>query len=80
MSRLLHDKECTILTLLMEAAPEIVSGDSMSYALWRDEPPESGALRTHIYNLRKSLGELGVPEILKTVRGKGYALQETKGI
>ena len=70
----LHDKECTILKLLIEAAPQIVTGESISYALWKDEPPESGVLRTHIYNLRKSLGELGFPTLLKTIRGKGYSL------
>jgi len=72
----LLDKECQILALLLEAAPDIVSSDSISYALWGDEPPESGALRTHVYNLRKSLGELGLADMLKTVRGKGYLLQE----
>lgn len=71
----LLDKECQILELLIEAAPETVSADSISYALWGDEPPESGALRTHIYNLRKSLNELGLAEALKTVRGKGYFLK-----
>jgi len=76
LSTQLLDKECRILALLLEAAPEIVSTDSISYALWGDEPPESGALRTHIYNLRKSLGELGLADMLKTVRGKGYVLQE----
>ncbi len=76
LSTQLLDKECRILALLLEAAPEIVSTDSISYALWGDEPPESGALRTHIYNLRKSLAELGLADMLKTVRGKGYLLQE----
>lgn len=70
----LHDKETRLLSVLIEAAPSIVSADRLRYALWGDEPPESGALRTHIYNLRKSLASLGVPDCLKTVRGKGYAL------
>lgn len=72
----LHEKETKILALLLEAAPEVVSTGDMSYALWGDEPPESGALRTHIYNLRKALTELGVPDVLQTVRGKGYALRD----
>ena len=76
LSTQLLDKECRILALLLEAAPEIVSTDNISYALWGDEPPESGALRTHIYNLRKSLGELGLADMLKTVRSKGYLLRE----
>lgn len=70
----LLEKESKILSLLLEAAPDIVSSESISYSLWGDEPPESGALRTHIYNLRRSLNELGHKDILKTVRGKGYSL------
>jgi len=73
----LHEKEASILALLLEAAPEVVTSATISYALWRDEPPESGALRTHIYNLRKALSALGAGDALKTRRGKGYAL-ETK--
>lgn len=74
-SATLHDKECKILALLIEDAPQIVPTDSLSYALWGDEPPDSGALRTHIYNLRQALSRLGLPTLLKTVRGRGYALR-----
>lgn len=72
----LHEKEARIFALLLEAAPEVVSTADISYALWGEEPPESGALRTHIYNLRKALSGLGVQDILHTVRGKGYALKD----
>lgn len=72
----LLEKETKILALLIADAPNIVSTDSISYALWRDEPPESGALRTHIYNLRKALSAIGASEFLTTQRGKGYALKE----
>ncbi|NVJ70965.1 MAG: response regulator transcription factor [Alphaproteobacteria bacterium] len=72
----LHEKEARIFALLLEAAPEVVSTADISYALWGEEPPESGALRTHIYNLRKALSGLGVQDILQTVRGKGYALKD----
>lgn len=72
----LLEKEAKILALLLESAPEIVAGADISYALWADEPPDSGALRTHIYNLRKALTALGAPKLLRTVRGKGYALGE----
>ena len=72
----LMEKEAKILALILDAAPDVVSGDGISYALWGDEPPESGALRTHIYNLRKSLASVGAEDALKTVRGRGYALKE----
>ncbi|MCK0068992.1 response regulator transcription factor [Kordiimonas laminariae] len=72
------EKERTIMKLLLNAAPEIVSTENISYALWKDEPPESGALRTHIYNLRRALNDIGKDGLLKTIRGKGYALQAEK--
>lgn len=75
-AKTLHEKEAKILGLLMEASPEVVRAADISYALWGDEPPESGALRTHVYNLRKALTDLGLPDMLRTVRGKGYALRE----
>lgn len=72
----IHAREATILAMLIEESPEIVSGDDISYKLWGDEPPESGALRTHIYNVRKLLTKLGVRDNLITVRGRGYKLKE----
>lgn len=76
LSTNLHEKEAKLLSLLIEAAPQVVSTADISYTLWGDEPPESGALRTHIYNLRRALSGLALPDMLKTVRGKGYALKE----
>lgn len=71
----LHEKEGRILGLLLSAAPQVVTSATISYALWGEEPPESGALRTHIYNLRKALATLGLEGMLQTRRGKGYALK-----
>ena len=73
---ILHEKEAKILALLLDVAPDIVTSASVNYALWGDEPPESGALRTHIYNLRKALVGIGLPHMLKTIRGHGYRLGE----
>lgn len=71
----IHAREATIFALLIEECPEIVTGEAISYKLWADEPPESGALRTHIYNLRKLLTKLGHKDKLTTVRGRGYKLE-----
>ena len=72
----IHEKEASLLALLIEEYPSVVSSDAMSYKLWGDEPPESGALRTHIYNLRKTLSECGEKDCLETVRSRGYRLAE----
>lgn len=70
----LHEKTARMLELLIENAPHPVSGDQITYALWKDDPPDSGALRTHVYHLRRSLDEIGLGHRIETVRGRGYAL------
>ena len=43
-----------LLTLLMRQATQVVTRQTMELELWGDEMPDSDALRSHIYNLRKS--------------------------
>ena len=63
-----------ILQRLMEMAPAIVSKDELRSILWGDEPPESDALRTHIYSLRTSLDKPFDRPLLETIHGVGYRL------
>jgi len=72
----LNNKEAIILQLLLEAAPNIVAGETITYRIWGEEVPESGALRTHIYNLRKILAALETVCVIKTDRSRGYCLTE----
>lgn len=72
----LHAKSATLLCELMRQAPAPVGNDRLSYALWRGEPPDSGALRTHIYHLREALATIGAKQMVKTVRGRGYAFDD----
>lgn len=76
-SKPLNNKEGSILRLLIEASPEAISGETISYRLWGEEPPNSGALRTHIYNLRKTLLSLGTSCEIETERSRGYSLKES---
>ena len=41
-----------LLMCLVRAAPAVVRKQEMEYLVWGDEPPDSGALRTHIHELR----------------------------
>lgn len=65
-----------ILTLLMEAFPRLVSREDLELALWRDMPPGSDALRSHIYALRSAIDKPFKSPLLKTVHGVGYRLVE----
>lgn len=64
-----------ILLLLAEAYPRVVSRSELSHQLWRDEPTESDALRSHIYQLRAVLDKPFHKPLLKTVFGVGFTLE-----
>lgn len=70
----LHAMGFRILTILAEAYPQIVSRSVLSQKLWGDEPTESDAIRSHIYQLRNVLDKPFDFPILKTVHGVGFAL------
>ena len=61
-----------LLLALAEAWPRTVSRSELLRQLWADEPPESDALRSHLYTLRQALGE--AQSLVKTVHGVGLRL------
>ncbi|MEM9293483.1 MAG: response regulator transcription factor [Acidobacteriota bacterium] len=63
-----------LLRRLMEAAPEVLTREDLERALWTDEPPESAALNTHIYNLRRVIDRPFERALLHSVAGVGYRL------
>jgi DNA-binding response OmpR family regulator len=63
-----------VLAKLMQAAPKLVSRESLEYEIWGDEPPDSDALRTHIHALRHALDKTFPVPMLKTLQGVGYRL------
>ncbi|WP_440055071.1 response regulator transcription factor [Pseudoalteromonas sp. T1lg65] len=63
-----------ILTILAEAHPQVVSRTELSYKLWGDQPTESDALRSHIYQLRNVLDKPFSYPMVKTVFGAGFTL------
>jgi DNA-binding winged helix-turn-helix (wHTH) protein len=64
-----------ILTILAEAYPQVVSRSELTHKLWGDEPTESDAIRSHIYQLRAVLDKSFEFSILKTVFGVGFKLE-----
>ena len=63
-----------ILTLLMQASPNVVARKDLEHALWGDMPPGSDALRSHIYALRRAIDKPFEKPLLETVHGVGYRL------
>jgi DNA-binding response OmpR family regulator len=64
-----------MLVLLMEAHPRPLSRSELCARIWGDEPTESDALRSHVYQLRKALDQPFSWPMLKTLHGIGFALQ-----
>ncbi len=67
---------CTsILKLLMESSPNVVSRKEIENSLWGDMPPGSDVLRTHIYILRKKIDKPFAHALIDTVHGIGFRIK-----
>lgn len=65
-----------ILEILMRKSPRVVSRIELERAIWGDSPPDTDALRAHMYVLRSALDADGEPPLLRTIRGIGYQMVE----
>jgi len=63
-----------LLLCLMRAAPAVVRKQEMEYLLWGENPPDSGALRTHIHELRQHADRNFPSTLIETVHGVGWRL------
>ena len=66
-----------ILRILVREAPGVVSRAALEQELWGDEIPDSDALRSHVYMLRKALDkpiESDGKSIIKTRKGVGFMI------
>jgi DNA-binding response OmpR family regulator len=63
-----------ILALLAQAHPNPVSRSVLMHRIWGDAPPDSDALKSHIYSLRHALDKPFESGILKTITNVGYKL------
>ncbi|MFC4275713.1 response regulator transcription factor [Achromobacter aloeverae] len=66
-----------LLTLLMRASPAVVHRARLEEALWRDSPPDSDSLRTHIHQIRQVIDKPYPEPLLHTVHGIGYQMRST---
>jgi DNA-binding response OmpR family regulator len=60
-----------LLKLLMRNSPKVMTKQEIMMELWGDEEPESDALRSHIYNLRKTVDKPFEQKLIHTVSGVG---------
>lgn len=67
----------SILVTLAEEYPQAVSRSMLMKKIWGDEPPDSDALRSHIYSLRNELDKPFNSPMLKTITNVGFKLENT---
>jgi len=65
-----------LLTVLARASPRVVSRRELEREVWGDLPPDSDALRSHLYNLRKAIDRPFDRPLLHTVAAAGYRLAD----
>ncbi|EZQ01463.1 response regulator transcription factor [Acinetobacter sp. Ver3] len=63
-----------LLKLLMRNSPKVLTKQEIMLELWGDEEPESDALRSHIYNLRKMVDKPFEQKLIYTVSGVGLKI------
>ncbi len=64
------------LELLMRNAPRVVPRGEVERAIWGDLPPDSDALRAHLYILRNAIDGSADRPLIKTHRGMGYQISD----
>ena len=64
----------TILKVLMQGAPRVISRETLEHEIWGEDRPDSDALRTHIHALRQAMDKPYPFAMLRTVAGIGFKL------
>ena len=63
-----------ILKVLMQQSPAVVDRRVIERAIWGDLPPDSDALRSHMYSLRKAVDKPFARPLIHTLHGAGFRL------
>ena len=71
----LSPKQFDILRLLMRESPNVVTREALERSLWGDDVPDSDALRSHLYNLRRLVDKGFDHELIETVPGMGLRIR-----
>ena len=63
-----------LLEVLMQASPAAVTRQRLEQALWGDDPPDGDMLRSHIYELRRSVDGPFPSKLIQTLPRTGYRI------
>jgi len=63
-----------LLEVLLRASPAAVTRERLEHALWGDDPPDGDMLRSHVYELRRSVDAPYPVKLIHTLPRVGYRL------
>jgi len=69
-----------LLEVLMQASPAAVTRDRLEHALWGDDPPDGDMLRSHIYELRRSVDGPFDMKLIQTLPRVGYRIVASEAV
>jgi DNA-binding response OmpR family regulator len=72
----LSPRSFEILRVLMRRAPAVVSRRELEKEIWGDEVPDSDALRSHVYNLRRIVDKPFDKPLIETLAGRGFRMAD----
>lgn len=65
-----------LLMILMRESPRVVSRRDLEREIWGDTLPDSDTLRSHLYNLRRTIDRPFAVQLLQTIHSSGYRLAD----
>ena len=65
-----------LLLALVKSSPRVMSRQELEGVLWKDFPPDSEALKTHLYMLRKIVDKPYSKSLIHTLRGVGVTIRD----
>lgn len=65
-----------LLMYLMRNPHRVIAREELERAVWQDDPPDSDALKTHLFNLRQLVDRPFDQPLLHTVRGFGFKITD----
>ena len=67
-----------LLHILMRESPRVVSRQEIEREIWKGEAPDSDTLRSHLYNLRKTIDRPFDHPLLHTMQTAGYKIADLR--
>jgi DNA-binding response OmpR family regulator len=68
-----------LLEALMRASPALVTREELEIVLWGEHPPDRDMLRSHVYELRRSVDGPFVTKLIHTLPKAGYRIAAPTG-